>query len=265
MSSSHHHSFNRTDPQAREYFWGCTLSKDNPIANWSFTEEDDDTDFMDHTLFLRNATLGPSAVNNERNIVQVETTNYESKEIKQPLLSLTCGLKDSFFLDISFGGKTPVVFRLIEGSGPVHLSGQQLVEFPPEDEDVTQDETELLEDNEELDELDDSMVKDKKSFKRKAPPQSAKSKKKGKLEISAESDEESEEAEGEDEEDVDDDDDEDEEEEEDDDDDEDYGTTKGKKTSKPAKGKDKGVKKIAKKSEKVASKVVKKVVKKAKK
>ena len=34
-------------------------------------------------------------MNNERNIIQVETTNFEKQEIKQPLLSLTCGRKDS--------------------------------------------------------------------------------------------------------------------------------------------------------------------------
>ena len=35
---------------------GCTLTKDYPTANWSYTDEDDDTDFMDHTLFLRNVS-----------------------------------------------------------------------------------------------------------------------------------------------------------------------------------------------------------------
>ena len=34
------------------------------------------------------------------------------------------------------------MFRLVEGSGPVCLSAQQLVEFP-EDKDVSQDESEL--------------------------------------------------------------------------------------------------------------------------
>jgi hypothetical protein len=34
------------------------------------------------------------------------------------------------------------VFRLVEGSGPVCLSAQQLVEFP-DDKDVSQDESEL--------------------------------------------------------------------------------------------------------------------------
>ena len=30
-------------------------------------------------------------------------------------------------LDVSFGHEVPVIFRLIEGSGPVHISAQQLV------------------------------------------------------------------------------------------------------------------------------------------
>ncbi|KAK3095306.1 hypothetical protein FSP39_013028 [Pinctada imbricata] len=30
-------------------------------------------------------------------------------------------------LDVSFGHEVPVIFRLTEGSGPVHISAQQLV------------------------------------------------------------------------------------------------------------------------------------------
>jgi hypothetical protein len=38
---------------AREYFWGVTLDKENPTITWSFDEEEDDTDFLIHTLFLK--------------------------------------------------------------------------------------------------------------------------------------------------------------------------------------------------------------------
>ena len=127
---------------AREYFWGVTLDKENPTITWSFDEEEDDTDFLIHTLFLKQAVLGASAVKDERNLVQVETKNFDQKDLKHPLFSLTLGRNEMTTLDVSFGHEVPVVFRLVEGSGPVCLSAQQLVEFP-DDKDVSQDESEL--------------------------------------------------------------------------------------------------------------------------
>jgi len=49
---------------------------------------------MINTLFLKTAVLSNSALKGERNIIQVETKNFEKKDIKQPLLSLTLGQLD---------------------------------------------------------------------------------------------------------------------------------------------------------------------------
>ena len=98
--------------------------------------------FLIHTLFLKQTVLGASAVKDERNLVQVETKNFDQKDLKHPLFSLTLGRNEMTTLDVSFGHEVPVVFRLVEGSGPVCLSAQQLVEFP-DDKDVSQDESEL--------------------------------------------------------------------------------------------------------------------------
>jgi hypothetical protein len=76
---------------AREYFWGVTLDKENPTITWSFDEEEDDTDFLIQTLFLKQEVLGASAVKDERNLVQVETKNFDQKDLKHPLFSLTLG------------------------------------------------------------------------------------------------------------------------------------------------------------------------------
>lgn len=70
------------------------LSKDSPTYTWTFKEEDEDEDFMIHTLFLKNAVLSASALKGERNIIQVETQNFDKKDVKQPLLSLTLGQMD---------------------------------------------------------------------------------------------------------------------------------------------------------------------------
>lgn len=73
---------------------GIELTKDKPTFTWTFEEEEDDEDFMVHTLFLKNAVLGVSALKGERNIVQVETENFEKQSVNQPILSLTLGQLD---------------------------------------------------------------------------------------------------------------------------------------------------------------------------
>jgi hypothetical protein len=73
---------------------GVELSKDKPTYTWTFEEEDEDNDYLVHTLFLKNAVLGASAVKGERNLVQIETKNFDKTDISQPLLSLTLGQSD---------------------------------------------------------------------------------------------------------------------------------------------------------------------------
>ena len=76
------------------FLTGHELSKENPAVEWTFEEEDDDSDFLTHNLFLRSAVLGSTAVEGERNIVQVETKNFAGDIVKIPLLSLALGRKD---------------------------------------------------------------------------------------------------------------------------------------------------------------------------
>lgn len=157
-----------TDGNNREFFWGCTLSKETPSCTWSFTEEDDDQDFLEHTLFLKQATLGPDCKPDERHVVCLETKTFTGTELKQPIINMKAGHCDNLQLDLVFQHEVPVTFRLIEGSGPIHLSASQLVELPldsgdetesdPDDtectatEDMTEDdETEMTEETEDSD------------------------------------------------------------------------------------------------------------------
>ncbi|XP_052229106.1 nucleoplasmin-like protein ANO39 isoform X1 [Dreissena polymorpha] len=168
-----------TDSQ--ECFWGVELSKEHPTYTWNFNEEDDDDDYMVHTLFLKTAVLGASAVKGERNLIQIETKNFDKKDVKQALLSLTLGSSDMCSLDVSFGMDTPVTFRLVEGAGPIALGGQQLVEFPPDDDEMDSQDESTMEST-----MDEELTEDdspKKSRKRKAAAGADKKKgKKGKLE-----------------------------------------------------------------------------------
>ncbi|XP_021358912.1 mitotic apparatus protein p62-like isoform X3 [Mizuhopecten yessoensis] len=159
---------------SREYFWGCVLNKDNPKVTWTFEEEEEDTDFLIHTLFLKQAVLGQAALKDERNLVTVETKNFDNEQIKHPVVSLTLGTNDMCNLDLSFGHENPVVFELVEGAGPVHLTAQQLVEMPDEGN-ISQDEscTETEEDEEELlEEKEPAKTKKRKASSSKGPTKS---------------------------------------------------------------------------------------------
>nr|XP_022289645.1 mitotic apparatus protein p62-like isoform X2 [Crassostrea virginica] len=164
--------------QAREYVWACELSKEKPSFVFSFKEEDEDEDYLIHTLFLKNAVLGSSAVENERNLIQMETKNSDRKDLKAPIVSLTLGKKDMCALDLSFGEE--VTFRLVEGSGPVFLSAQELVEYPEDgnisQEEETEDYTETEEDELKGTEEEESPKKELKGKKRKASASKAKGK-----------------------------------------------------------------------------------------
>ncbi|XP_033756821.1 nucleoplasmin-like protein ANO39 isoform X3 [Pecten maximus] len=186
---------------SREYFWGCLLNKENPKVTWTFEEEEEDTDFLIHTLFLKQAVLGQAALKDERNLVTVQTKNFDNEQIKHPVVSLTLGRNDMCNLDLSFGHENPVVFELVEGTGPVHLTAQQLVEMPDEGN-MSQDEscTETEEDEEELmEEKEPAKTKKRKASSAKGPTKS----KKGKMEeedMEEEEDDEEDDEEDEDEE-----------------------------------------------------------------
>lgn len=127
---------------AKEYFWGATLSKDKKIFKWDpesdflDDEDDEEEDSISHFLFLKQAVLGVNAKDGDRNVIEVETINFDGETVIQPLLSLRLGLNESTNLDI--GLQPPVTFKLALGSGPVYLSGQHALDLQ-EDEDFGKD------------------------------------------------------------------------------------------------------------------------------
>jgi len=118
----------------KQYVWGCVLKDEQPVT-WDHTEEDDDEDFVVHTLHLKSATLGKEAKAGERNIVELETKSFDGETLNLPVASLELGKTENFSLDLELTNEIPVTFRLIEGSGPVHILAQHLVEFPADEDD----------------------------------------------------------------------------------------------------------------------------------
>jgi len=118
----------------KQYVWGCVLKDEQPVT-WDHTEEDDDEDFVVHTLHLKSVTLGKEAKAGERNIVEIETKSFNGETLNLPVASLELGKTENFSLDLELTNEIPVTFRLIEGSGPVHILAQHLVEFPADEDD----------------------------------------------------------------------------------------------------------------------------------
>ncbi|KAL3864364.1 hypothetical protein ACJMK2_006054 [Sinanodonta woodiana] len=163
-----------------DFMFSCELRKDKLDTTWSFEEEEEeeDTEYLIHTLFLKHAMLGSTATKGERNVVEIETKNFEKNIVKQPLICLSLGQQEMFNLDISFSQGSPVTFRLIEGSGPVYLAGQQLVEYP-DDINESQDESMLDDDLGEEAEIS----KDEESFKKIPAKRKASSQISGKVKV----------------------------------------------------------------------------------
>lgn len=190
MSKSFSRMTSKLDGGDKEYAWGCVLSKEAEEYDWDHEEEeDDDEDYCQHTLMPRTAVLGKTAKEGERNIVEVVTKDYNGKELVCPILSLTLGRTDMVCFDLSFSGMAPVKFRLAEGSGPVHMTGIDLVQYPedPAGAMLEYTDAEEYEDEDDMEATEtegDEEASTKKGAKRKGGKQGGKGKK-GRMDSSA--------------------------------------------------------------------------------
>ncbi|XP_076708868.1 nucleophosmin-like [Callospermophilus lateralis] len=110
----------------QNYLFSCELKADK---DYHFKVDNDENE---HQLSLRRVSLGAGA-KDELHTVEAESMNYEGGPIKVTLATL----KMSVHPKVSLGGfeiTPPEVLRLKCGSGPVHISGQHLVDAESEDE-----------------------------------------------------------------------------------------------------------------------------------
>ncbi|XP_064381984.1 nucleoplasmin-like protein ANO39 isoform X2 [Halichondria panicea] len=111
--------------QSLEEFWGAELSSKQKKITWQDEDDDEDEDMagivIDKTLELRQACLGASAKDGERNVVQVVAENDEGEKVKHTILSLRVGGTEQCSLFLSLN--PPITFELVSGSGPVHIVG----------------------------------------------------------------------------------------------------------------------------------------------
>merc|ERR1712142_1437122 len=151
-------------PREEYFLWGTELSRSKDVFVLKL-DEDINEDEERHLLLLKSFCLGINAIENERNVVEIHTTDFSDKEQRHPVASLTLGKKDFANVDLclSYSKTKEIKFKLVMGSGPVTISGNHYVEYlsMPEEEDDpdfiaddTDDETEVstFEDPEEIDE-----------------------------------------------------------------------------------------------------------------
>ncbi|MED6286031.1 hypothetical protein CHARACLAT_001541 [Characodon lateralis] len=102
------------------YLFGCTLRSDK--REFKVDPDDEDTE---QQLSLKAVCLGAEA-EDKFHVVEVEGLGYDAKRAKVPIAVL----KPSVLPSMNLGGfeiTPPVTFRLVSGSGPVHISGQHFV------------------------------------------------------------------------------------------------------------------------------------------
>lgn len=129
--------------QSVEDFWGVELSSKTRKLEWGSEDTDDDID-VEKTLELRQACLGASAKEGERNVVQITTENDEGEEVTHTILSMRVGLNEQSSLFLTL--RPPVVLELVGGSGPIHIVGQVTESLGPlmdSDTDSSEDEAEI--------------------------------------------------------------------------------------------------------------------------
>lgn len=126
---------------ADEFFFALTL-KGQDSQVWDPQRTQYENDQCGYKLIIKQALLGPEAVEGEVNVIQVEAMNWD-RITKIPIAILTAGGPNNHVtLDLSFPDP-PVTFSLIQGNGPVHILGCQLIEIPtdePLDEEELTDE-----------------------------------------------------------------------------------------------------------------------------
>jgi nucleophosmin 3 len=158
---------------AEEYLYGITLEGPNATEVWDPEHKNDDLDGTnqhmgaDQKLIIKMALLGPEAKPGELNVLQVEAMGLKGP-IKTPIALLEMGKTAQIILDLSFPDP-PVTFTLVNGSGPVHIVGHNLLGTHIEEfEDMEDMEEESIDDEEDVKDPDDEDDEDDEPKKKNA-------------------------------------------------------------------------------------------------
>ncbi|XP_062500631.1 nucleoplasmin-like protein ANO39 [Corticium candelabrum] len=110
-------------------FWGCELKGSTKEATWApgrgeDTQLDDGDEVM---LSLSQACVGVSAKETEWNVVDVATKDRSGEDVQHTIVQL----KRSAFphCPLSILLTSEATFKLVQGNGPVHITGEERISF----------------------------------------------------------------------------------------------------------------------------------------
>merc|ERR1712135_274209 len=117
-------------PQGEYFVWGAELSRSRDVHVLKLDEDVND-DEERHLLLLKQVCLGVNAVEGERNVVEIHTTDFSDKEQRHPIASLTLGKREFANLDLclSWSKTKEIKLKLVMGSGPITLTGNHFIEY----------------------------------------------------------------------------------------------------------------------------------------
>ncbi|BFF92250.1 nucleoplasmin-like protein [Drosophila madeirensis] len=114
-----------------ESFYGVTLSEKDPIAQFDVPDIPEEYVVHSHKLIIKQISLGSEAKTGEFNVVQAETNvndDGEKKTVKIPIAVLKVGETRSLRPNVEFPNGS-VTFKLVQGTGPVHVCGKAEMNF----------------------------------------------------------------------------------------------------------------------------------------
>merc|ERR1712136_439066 len=117
-------------PQGEYFVWGAELSRSRDVHVLKLDGDVND-DEERHLLLLKQVCLGVNAVEGERNVVEIHTTDFSDKEQRHPIASLTLGKREFANLDLclSWSKTKEIKLKLVMGSGPITLTGNHFIEY----------------------------------------------------------------------------------------------------------------------------------------
>ncbi|XP_055680179.1 nucleoplasmin-like protein [Lutzomyia longipalpis] len=112
---------------SNEFFYGATLKGDAPSQTWDpYPKNEENTEIlMPHKLIIKQILLGYEAKEGEYNVIEV-TSPTSQEDVKIPIAVLKVGETRSVSMEMEFPD-APITFKLIQGSGPVHIHGHHLI------------------------------------------------------------------------------------------------------------------------------------------
>lgn len=105
------------------FFVGITLSGANASEKWESPKQDEEgVPARPQRLVIKNLLLGHEAKANEYSVVEAQAPSAKGEVVKIPIAVLKVGETRSMNPHLEFPDG-PVTFKLISGSGPVHIHG----------------------------------------------------------------------------------------------------------------------------------------------